>query len=128
MITFVPHPGTVLVCDFDALGFREPMMRKKRRVVVVQRRVRDHRPTTILVVPLSTTPPLLGRPWHHRIPAGKYGYLSATQDVFVKGDMVCAVPISALDRLNLNGAWIAPALPPIEYLAIQNAVREAMAI
>ncbi len=128
MITFIPKPGTVLVCDYVSLGFNEPLMTKARRVVVTQRRVRGHWPSTILVVHLSTTRPDLMRRWHHTIPAGRYAYLSAEKDIFVKGDMVGAVPISALDRLRLDGGWIAPRLPREEYAAIQMAIREAMAL
>lgn len=128
MIRFVPEPGTVLVCDYQGLGFHEPLMTKTRPVVVLQRRVRDHWPSTILVVPLSTTRPDLLRPWHHRIPAGRYAYLSVSDDVFVKGDMVGAVPVEALDRLRIGGKWAAPVMPREEYGRIQTAVREAMAL
>lgn len=128
MITFVPEPGTVLMCDFDSIGFLAPMMTKKRPVVVLQRRIRTHMPQTILVVPLSTTPPRELRIWHHQIPAARYPFLSANGTVFVKADMVYAVPTSCLDRLKTRKGWEAPVLPREEFAAVQAAVREALAL
>jgi uncharacterized protein YifN (PemK superfamily) len=116
------------MCDFDSIGFQAPMMTKKRRVVVMQRRLRTHSPQTILVVPLSTTPPPPARVWHHEIPAGRYSFLSVSDSVYVKGDMVYAVPVSSLDRLQVKGTWEAPVLPREEFAAVQNAVREALAL
>jgi len=116
------------MCDFEAIGFQEPMMTKKRPVVVLQRRLRTHNPQTILVVPLSTTPPNPVRVWHHQIPAARYLFLSASDSIYVKGDMVYAVPVSCLDRLRTNRGWEAPVLPREEFAAVQTAVREALAL
>ena len=41
-ITFHPHPGTVLICDFFT-GFQPPEMVKRRHVVVVSPRRRRRR-------------------------------------------------------------------------------------
>lgn len=128
MISFVPQPGTVLMCDFASIGFQEPMMTKRRHVVVMQRRLRDYKPSTVLVVPLSVTAPKARRLWHHEIPAARYSFLSATDPVYVKGDMVYAVPLSSLDRLKIKGRWEAPVLPREEFAAVQTAVREALAL
>lgn len=128
MITFVPEPGTVLICDYDELGFKEPLMTKRRRVVVLQARFRAHQPLTLLVVPLSTTQPVVRRRWHYRIPAGRHSYLSATEDVYAKGDMVGPVPVTALDRIRTSVGWEAPVLPREELSAIQGAVRQAIGI
>jgi uncharacterized protein YifN (PemK superfamily) len=53
-LTFYPHPGHVLVCDFR--GFIEPVIVKKRPVIVVSSRL-PHRSGLVTVVPISLTAP-----------------------------------------------------------------------
>jgi PemK-like, MazF-like toxin of type II toxin-antitoxin system len=65
-LSFVPHPGSIVICDFN--GHVQPEMVKMRRVVVVSpiRSFRNRTDATVIVVPLSEVQPLPVRPWHPR--------------------------------------------------------------
>jgi len=125
-ITFAPHPGTVLMCDYGT-GFVPPEMVKRRPVVVVS-------PTTgrrlgpYLVVPLSTTVPRVVELFHVRIPAGRYGFLRSPLDVWAKCDTLAAVAPARLDRLRADGRWSAPTIEIGDFHAIQRGVLHALGL
>jgi uncharacterized protein YifN (PemK superfamily) len=67
-LRFVPHPGTVLLCDYDLgrSGTVPPEMTKRRPVVVVSARGRSMI-GPYLVVPFSTQAPRLPNRSHYRL-------------------------------------------------------------
>lgn len=107
---FHPHPGTVLLCDFDrysqAGASRVPEIMKRRPVIVFSRR--ETQAGTCLVVPLSTAVPRVVRPYHHCIRAGTYPFLHGQQDSWAKCDMLSVVAYYRLDRLDDAGKWTTP--------------------
>ena len=91
-----PKIGTVLLCDFDQ-GFREPEMVKRRPVIVISPKI-SVRFGLCTVVPLSTTAPQPGMPYHCEITlAPPLPEPWSDQARWVKGDMVCAVGFHRLD-------------------------------
>ena len=122
-ITFHPHPGTVLIRDFST-GFQPPEMVNRRHVVVVSPR-RRHHSCLCLVVPFSTVAPHPVEAFHHLIPVGAYSFFHPQRDVWAKGDMLTCVAFRRLDRVLLNGRYVAPSLQPNDFAAIQRAVLAA---
>lgn len=99
-LNFHPHPGMVLICDFDT-GFKAPEMIKRRPVVVISPRPRrSNRVCT--VVPLSTTAPDPIEPFHHRMHRdslpGKFG----NKETWAKCDMLATVSLARLDRVMIG--------------------------
>ena len=125
-ITFHPRPGTVLICDFST-GFQPPEMVKRRHVVVVSPR-RRHHSGLCLVVPFSTVAPNPVEAFHHVISVGTYPFFHPHRDVWAKGDMLTCVAFRRLDRVLLNGHYVAPSLRPDDFTAIQRAVLAALEI
>ena len=125
-ITFHPHPGTVLICDFST-GFQPPEMVKRRHVVVLSPR-RRHHSGLCLVVPFSTVAPDPVEAFHHVIPVGTYPFFHPHRDVWAKSDMLTCVAFRRLDRVLLNGHYVAPSLRPDDFTAIQRAVLAALEI
>jgi uncharacterized protein YifN (PemK superfamily) len=86
------------MCDFNSNT--EPEMVKVRRVVVVSA---GEARQVMLVVPLSTTPPLRPRPVHVRL-TGRYAFLSA--DAWAKCDLVSHVAPYRLDRVRVGTHYL----------------------
>lgn len=125
-LPFHPHPGTVLVCNFDT-GFRPPEMVKVRPVVVVSPR-RRRGSGLCTVVPLSSTAPDPVEPHHLQIHPESLPARLAKGQTWAKGDMLYTVSFERLDRVrdgkDRNGRrrYVAPRLPPAEFQAVQRAV------
>ena len=128
-LQFVPHPGTVLICDYD-LGRSASMpfeMTKRRPVVVISPHRRTHlRP--YLVIPFSTQVPALPGPTHHRILAGSYDFLSSARDSWAKCELVSAVDTQRLDRLLYRGCYLAARLTAADLLGIRLGVIHALGV
>jgi len=91
-INYHPDLGEALWCDYSG---REPEMIKTRiAIVIVPRACQRSRLTT--VVPLSTTPPRLVRPWHVRLDRDPLPEGGA-DEVWAKCDMINVV---SFDRLR----------------------------
>jgi len=125
-ITFHPNPGTVLICDFST-GFQPPEMVKRRHVVVMSPR-RRHHSGLCLVVPFSTVAPEPVEAFHYVIPVGAYPFFHPHKDVWAKSDMLTCVAFRRLDRVLLNGRYVAPSLRPDDFAAIQLAILAALEI
>lgn len=100
-MAILEHPkiGAILMCDFDT-GFKRPEMCKKRPVIVISPKI-THRPKLCTVVTLSMTPPTNRMPYHRQIrirPPLPDGW--ASDDIWVKGDMVNAVGFHRLDLIR----------------------------
>lgn len=100
-ITFFPTPGMVLMCDYGAGGFVPPEMVKRRRVVIMSPAFEKGHAPIVLVVPISSTPPVLERAVHVRIDPGQYTFLHETAPVWVKADMISHVSFTRLDRIRV---------------------------
>jgi uncharacterized protein YifN (PemK superfamily) len=59
---------------------------------------------------------------------GTYPFFHAHRDVWAKGDMLTCVAFRRLDRVLLNGHYVAPSLRPDDFTAIQRAVLAAREI
>lgn len=92
----LPHPGEILICDFNS-GFAPPEMVKKRPSVVVSRRD-THGRGLCTVVPLSTTEPVPPMPWHHKMPHLKITSWQNFGIIWAKCDMLATVSFNRLDR------------------------------
>jgi mRNA interferase MazF len=125
-ITFGPHQGTVLICDFRT-GFVPPEMVKRRPVVVIAPRAGTQKPLYI-VVPFSTVAPLDIKRFHIRLPAGKYWFLNRMIDTWAKCDTLTSVAHTRLDRMFVNGRWITPTLSDGDFRAIQSGVLHALGL
>ena len=94
----MPAPGEVLWCEFEApysTRYHPPEMTKNRRVVVLSPRNRTRIQETLVIVPLSTQPPVqIGA--HHYELRTQYPFLHKTAKVWVKGDMVRHVSVRRL--------------------------------
>ena len=95
-LNFQPDPGTLWMCDFET-GFMPPEMVKYRPVVVISPQP-GWMSGLCTIVPLSTTPPIPVRPFHHlmdarSLPPGKL----RQNETWAKCDMLYTV---SLDRLN----------------------------
>ena len=114
------------MCDFTT-GFVKPEMVKVRHVVVISPRSRD-RSGLCLVVPFSCQAPNPVMPFHYQIPADKYPFFSPGEAVWAKADMVTSVSHQRLDRVCVNGRYDSPLLEESDFVAIQNAVLQAMGL
>ena len=126
-LRFAPHPGMVLLCDYD-LGRSIALpgeITKRRPVVVVSRRGRPVA-EPYLVVPFSTQAPLHPDRTHYRVPAGTYHFLARDTDSWAKCALVSAVGASRLDRLKSQGAYSAPRLAAADLRAIRLGVIHAL--
>jgi hypothetical protein len=80
------------------------------------------------VVPFSTVAPDPVEAFHHRIPAGAYPFFHPQKDVWAKGDMLTRVAFRWLDRVLLNGRYVAPGLGPDDVAAVQRTILAALEI
>jgi uncharacterized protein YifN (PemK superfamily) len=124
-LSFVPVPGSIVICNFD--GYLRPEMVKKRRVVVVSpmRAFKYVTDATVIVVPLSEVEPQPTSAWHYSIPSGRYRGL---RTCWAKGDLVAHVGLIRLDRIFLGGNWIIPVMSADDLSAIRSAVARALGI
>lgn len=101
-ITFHPHSGQILLCDFT--GFKEPEMVKPKRPVVVLTGPIKGRSRLVTIVPLSTTEPEIIQPYHYKIPKRSMPMLGQYQenDSWVKGDMIYTVGFYRLSAIMLG--------------------------
>lgn len=123
-ITFVPHAGDVLMCNFT--GFQPPEMTKVRRVIVLSPRSRTHFPDTFIVVPVSKTPPSALKDWHCEFLPNSYHFFDPIESVWAKADMVTCVAKHRLDRVIINFRYTAVAIGKRDLLRVRAAVLAAL--
>lgn len=78
-ITFHPHPGQILLCDFSQ-GFKEPEMVKSHRPVVVLTAQMVGRANLVTVLALSTKEPDNIMSFHYKIPRQSMPQLGRFQE------------------------------------------------
>jgi len=99
-LTFHPHPGMVLICDFNT-GFKAPEMIKRRPIVVISPRPRRSN-QLCTIVPLSTTAPNPVEPFHHRMDPRSLPGKLARKETWAKCDMLATVSLERLDRVMVR--------------------------
>jgi uncharacterized protein YifN (PemK superfamily) len=124
-ITFVPHPGEVLMCDFST-GFKPPEMVKVRRVVVLSPRNRVRFPGTYIVVPVSKTTPSPPQGCHCEFKPRAYGFFDPVESVWAKADMIVSVAAHRLERLRINGRFTSVRIREGDLMRVRNAVLHAL--
>jgi uncharacterized protein YifN (PemK superfamily) len=124
-LSFVPGPGSIVICDFA--GYVQPEMVKKRRVVVLSplRQFRSSQDATVIVVPLSEVEPHPLLPWHHAIRSGRY---HGVKRCWAKGDLVAHASLARLDRVFFSGAWTVPVVDRCDLAAVRRAVSRAIGL
>ncbi|MDQ6944045.1 MAG: type II toxin-antitoxin system PemK/MazF family toxin [Candidatus Eremiobacteraeota bacterium] len=124
-LSFVPAPGSIVICNFE--GYLRPEMVKKRRVVVVSpmRAFKYVSDATVIVVPLSEVEPHPALPWHLPIPGGRYVGLKTC---WAKGDLIAHVGLARLDRIFYDGNWSIPLMDPDDLCAVRRVVGNAVGI
>jgi uncharacterized protein YifN (PemK superfamily) len=134
MSIIIYKPAQMLFCEFgpDPRAIQPPgIMRgplsvfpemfKVRPVVVL-----SAGPSTTIVVPFSTVAPNKVMPFHYRIPAGTYGFLSQTDDSWLKADLMAGVSMSRLTRPKVAGKYSTVYLKPVDYREVRIAVLKAL--
>jgi mRNA interferase MazF len=124
-LPYHPHPGDVLICDFDATAIGAEMI-KRRPVVVVSRR--DASGTRLAtVVPLSTTAPQLAKAWHHAMPQLRIKGWPDTPTTWAKCDMLATVSFERLNKpyvkTRSGRSYISLALDKSDLDAVRAGVR-----
>jgi mRNA interferase MazF len=117
-INFYPKAGMVLMCDFS--GSVPPEINKKRPVVVVTP-AHVRRAELVAVVPLSTRPPQLVLPYHHRLIS--HPFPGAARASWAKCDLVQSVSHERLDRIAVG-----PTQQVVGYVGYQDLVAITHAI
>lgn len=105
-LTFHPHPGHVLICDFR--GFEAPEIIKVRPVLVISSRL-PHRSGLVTVVPISLTPPRFDV--DYVVPLSKNYHPSEGDDrpCWAKCDLLANVALHRLDRFKVGRRdYVAP--------------------
>ena len=93
-LPYHPHPGEVLICDFDDSAPGAEMV-KRRPAVVVSRRD-SHGRLLATVVPLSTTAPIVAMAWHHCLPHLRIVGWPSSGVTWAKCDMLATVSFNRL--------------------------------
>lgn len=133
-MAIIYKPGQVMICNYgpdprniQAPGVMHgplavpPEMWKHRHVVVL-----SSGPHMAIVAPFSTKAPPSVQRFHHCIPAGTYPFMSATEDNWLKGDLMGSVSITRLDRPMVNGRHSSVYVSNDDMKAIQKAVLYAL--
>jgi uncharacterized protein YifN (PemK superfamily) len=131
-ITFVPAPGTILLCDYS--GSIPPEMEKTRPVLVISPPSKG-RYKLATVVALSTTDPDPVMPFHCKIAVNPpLPPPFNSPEMWVKGDMLFTASYDRLDRFkmgkNPNGTRIYKAFnaPKASLQDVQKAVLNGLGL
>ena len=100
-------------------------MVKRRRVVLLSERFRHDPPSTLLVVPLSTTPPTDVEPYHYQL-TGIYDFLALGS--WVKGNMVTNVALARLYPIFKHGRPLKARLTDADLQEVRRAVARALGL
>lgn len=132
-LTFHPHPGMVLICNF-ATGFKAPEMIKTRPVIVVSPRPRFKKQLCI-VVPLSTTAPVPVEAHHYCLDPSSLPGVLAKRQTWAKCDMIATVSLDRLDRVKAGQdpstgkrLYVTASVTAVDLAAIQRAVLVALGL
>lgn len=131
-----PFSGQVLMCEFgpnpDQIAppgiMRGPLavkpeIFKLRQVIVI-----NAASELTTVVPLSTVAPRTPSKIHFKIEAGKYAFLDATDDSWVKGDLITTVSNQRLDRPFVAGRRETVKITPDDLKDVRKVILHALAM
>ena len=122
-----PHPGDILLCDYElGRAVRLSQEMTKRRPVVVLSPQRRRTVGPVIVVPLSTSPSAEANELHGRLAAGRYHFLRSDADSWAKCEFVCSVSARRLDVLRHKGARGTPRLADADLRLIVRASMRAL--
>ena len=126
-LNFQPDPGTLWMCDFDT-GFMPPEMVKYRPVVVISPQP-GWMSGLCTIVPLSTTPPIPVKPFHHlmderSLPPGKL----RQNEAWAKCDMLNTVSVDRLSRATSRRQRLTFRVLEADLDAIRECVKIALGL
>lgn len=118
MVDFGPNPSNitapgVMVGPLSVF----PEMYKDRQCIVLSSQF-----GTTTIVPLSTKAPPKFKDFHYKITAGSYSCMSATQDSWVKGNMITTVSNKRIDRPYVSGRFASIFLSAADLKEVHKAV------
>ncbi len=124
-IDYHPSVGEALWCDYSG---SVPEMVKRRIAVVISPKA-SQRPSLVTVVPVSSTRPLIVKPWHVKL--GRDPYPKGDKDeLWVKCDMINVVCFQRLSgyhtRWNGQRKYMKMQVSIDELEAIREGVRKAL--
>ncbi|MFN3147208.1 MAG: type II toxin-antitoxin system PemK/MazF family toxin [Paracoccaceae bacterium] len=123
-LTFHPHPGHILVCDFS--GFRAPEIIKKRPVIVVSSRL-PHRQGLATVVPISLTAPKYPVDYVVRLSRNYHPGEDESVACWAKCDLLANVSFDRLDRFKVGRRkYLAPRADASDLEAVRSGVLRAL--
>ena len=124
-LPYHPHPGEVLICDFDDAALGAEMVKRRPVVVVSRRDASGGRLAT--VVPLSTTVPEPAHAWHHAMPHLRIRGWPDTPMTWAKCDMLATVSFVRLNKpyvkTRAGRNYVTLVLDPADLVAIRAGVR-----
>jgi uncharacterized protein YifN (PemK superfamily) len=123
-LSFYPHPGHILVCDFH--GFREPEIVKVRPVMIVSSRL-PYRSELATVVPISLTPPKNEVSYVVRLSCNYHPKEKDDLPCWAKCDLLANVALSRLDRFKVDRRkYLAPKASDDDLSAVRAGVIAAL--
>lgn len=123
-LSFHPHPGHVLVCDFR--GFVEPEIIKIRPVMVVSSKL-PYRAGLATIVPISLTPPRHDVPYAVRLSKNYHPAEDDALPCWAKCDLLANVSLSRLDRFKVDRRkYFAPKATEDDLTAVRRGVLAAL--
>lgn len=122
MVEFGPDPSQIAPPGVmvGPLGVTPEMYKERHAVVIAM----TNGLTT--VVPLSTKAPHAQKPFHYRIPAGRYGGMSTTEDSWTKSDLLTTVSNSRIDRPYVGGRRTMVIISDDDLRAVRASVLHAL--
>lgn len=119
-LSFFPHPGHILVCDFS--GFIAPEIVKKRPVIVVSSRL-PHRLGLATVVPISLTAPRFEVDYVVRLSKNYHPSEADDLPCWAKCDLLANVSLERLDRFKIDRRkFFAPKATETDLAAVRAGV------
>lgn len=132
-IQFPVSPGTVLLCDYDYGGFREPEMTKRRPAIVISPRL-PHRDGLCAVVPLSGSEPKRDLPYVVRLDLlAPLPHPFPNSVWWAKCDMIATVCFDRLDqfrteRIGGKRRYLQPKVPAYEFEQVRRGVLRGLGL
>lgn len=123
-LSFHPHAGTMVYCDFR--GNEQPEIIKKRPVIIVTPRL-PHRNNLCTVVPTSTTPPDHPQPYHVRLSKNYHPNEPDDVPVWAKCDLLTNISMARLDRFRVgHRKYHAPRISSEDLQAVRVGILHAL--
>jgi len=122
-LTFHPHAGTLVMCDFR--GSIPPEIIKIRPVIIVTPRL-PNRGSLCMIIPTSTTPPDHPQPYHVRLSRNYHPNEADDVPVWAKCDLITNVSCERLDRFKIGfRKYVAPSISADDLDSVRKGVLAA---